>query len=54
MQMRRPNPQCARLTSAWASIMSARRMRGTARYFVVYPPLIRMVWPVIHQPSLTR
>lgn len=23
-------------------------------YLVVYPPLIRIVWPVIHQPSLTR
>ncbi len=24
------------------------------RYFVVYPPLTRMVCPVIHQPSETR
>ncbi len=25
-----------------------------ASYLVVYPPLAKMVWPVIHQPSVTK
>jgi hypothetical protein len=46
------HPNAVRLSTAHTlGLKSSRRNRS---YFVVYPPLISMVWPVIHHPSLTR
>src|SRR6218665_1983353 len=46
--------QCANLVCGQVEHRSHSDAFALSAYLVVYPPLIRMVCPVIHQPSLTR